>query len=226
MHYDAYTNVLGIILVSVSMFAIVVFHLISRKSNKNKTLWMWLERTSWLAGITGAIALLATVVQPPISSIANPASTPTASTSLPSKSTSDVDRSLAPTTGSPTNPAVASTPPPSPSSQSKALIVNITMGGSGKVGPNEYKRGSAPGAGVNVYSDQGQLDYNCYVAWKLERNGEVLKKSRNGACISRGFTMFSFDENLGRAGHYILTAEATTDDGSSGSKSIEFDVVD
>jgi len=105
-----------------------------------------------------------------------------------------------------------------------ALIAEIRMGPGGKIGPAEYRAGSAPGANVDVFDDYGQLSAGCYPSWVLTREGAEVRKVRNGRCTSGGITMFNFGDSLDSPGSYRLSVSVVTDGGQRGSSSVDFQV--
>jgi hypothetical protein len=100
------------------------------------------------------------------------------------------------------------------------------MGRGGRIGPNEYRSGSTPGANADVYDETGrQLDSGCYTTWVLKRGATEIRTSRTGACRGGGFTMFSFgSDSLKTPGNYSLTVSALTDGGLKGSTTLPFKV--
>jgi hypothetical protein len=103
-----------------------------------------------------------------------------------------------------------------------ALIAQIRMGSGGKIGPAEYRAGSAPGANVDVFDDYGQLSAGCYPSWVLTREGVAVRTVRNGRCTSGGITMFNFGDSLDPPGNYRLSVSVMTDGGQRGSSSVDF----
>jgi hypothetical protein len=100
------------------------------------------------------------------------------------------------------------------------------MGRGGRIGPNEYRSGSTPGANADVYDETGRLlDQGCYTTWVLKRGTTVIRTSRTGACRGGGFTMFNFgSDSLKTPGSYSLTVSALTDGGLKGTRTLDFKV--
>lgn len=111
-----------------------------------------------------------------------------------------------------------------PPTRGGPLVITISLGSSGKIGPSEYRAGATPGAGVDVYDDVGQLSQGCYPSWVLTREGVEVKKVRNGRCTSGGITMFNFGDSLDLPGSYQLSVSVVTDGGQTGASSVHFTV--
>jgi hypothetical protein len=145
-------------------------------------------------------------------------STVTATTTALSTVTETVTETPSPTT--PTNGEI-SVPPAVPG----ALAITIRIGSNGKIGPNEWRAGSDPGANADVFDDTGRaLNRACYPTWTLKRGSTVLQNTRGTACQGNGFTMFSFRDALKTAGKYHLTVSVLTDSGSKATTTTDFTV--
>ncbi|MGW6279432.1 hypothetical protein [Kribbella sp. NPDC055071] len=148
-------------------------------------------------------------------------STVTATTTA--TSTVTVTETPSPTAPSPTTPTTGETtvPPAVPG----ALAITIRIGSNGKIGPNEWRAGSDPGANADVFDDTGRaLFRGCYPTWTLKRGATVLQTTRGTACQGGGFTMFSFRDALKTAGKYHLTVAVITDSGSKATTTTDFTV--
>jgi len=160
----------------------------------------------------------------------NPAPPPTtvsATQTITATATSTVTETVTATpTTEPTSPTGTGTGsvsnPPAPG----ALAISIRIGTGGKIGPNEWRTGSAPGANADVFDDTGrQLNRGCYPTWTLKRGSAVIQTIRGTACEGNGFSMFSFQpEALKTPGTYHLTVSVVTDGGVKGTATQDFTV--
>ncbi|MFJ5993229.1 hypothetical protein [Lentzea sp. NPDC092896] len=149
-----------------------------------------------------------------------PAAQPTLQDTKPTPQTQEQPAQRPPTTAQ-RQPATAAAEQPK---RAGALVINIKMGSSGKVGPSEYRAGATPGANVDVFDDMGQLSAGCYPSWVLTRAGTEVQKLRNTRCTSGGITMFNFGDSLDTPGAYRLSVDIVTDAGQKGSSSVDFQV--
>jgi hypothetical protein len=159
----------------------------------------------------------------------NPAPPPTTvstTQTVTATATSTVTETVtAPPTTEPTLPTGTGTVPASNPPAPGTLAITIRIGTGGKIGPNEWRAGSAPGALAEVYDDTGrQLNNGCYPTWTLKRGSTVLQTTRGTACAGNGFTMFSFRDALKTPGTYRLTVSVITDGGVKGTATQDFTV--
>jgi hypothetical protein len=119
------------------------------------------------------------------------------------------------TSGTSTSPTVEAPPP-------GTLAITILMTDFGKIGPNEYRAGSAPTAYAEVNDESGQrLGRGCYPAWVLKRGSVVVQSVRGESCGSGiGITR----DSLKVRGLYHVTISVTTDAGPKATKTLDFKV--
>jgi hypothetical protein len=131
-----------------------------------------------------------------------------------------------PTTTEPTVPTGSGTVPASNPPAPGALAITIRIGTGGKIGPNEWRAGSTPGATADVFDDTGrQLNRGCYPTWTLKRGSTRIQTVRGTACEGNGFSMFSFQfDALKTPGTYHLTVSVVTDGGAKGTATQDFTV--
>lgn len=119
------------------------------------------------------------------------------------------------TPGTSTSPTIAPPPP-------GTLAITILMTTRGKIGPNEYRAGSAPVAYAKVNDESGeQLGKGCYPTWVLKRGTAVLQTVRNESC---GAGIDISRDSLKVRGLYQVTISVTTDSGAKGTKTLDFKV--
>jgi hypothetical protein len=122
-------------------------------------------------------------------------------------------------TGIPTTPPTSPTLEPPPPG---ALAISVRIGTSGKIGPDEYRAGSTPGANAVVSDETGRyLSGGCYPTWVLKRGATVIQTSRNESCT--GSFSFAVD-SLKTRGVYHLTVSVVTDAGPKGTSTADFKV--
>jgi hypothetical protein len=97
-----------------------------------------------------------------------------------------------------------------------AVVGAVMMDRGGRIGPTEYRSGSAPGATADVNDETGRLlDRGLYTTWVLKRGATEIRTCRAGACRGGGFTMFSFEsDSVKTPGTYSLTVNALSDGGT------------
>jgi hypothetical protein len=119
------------------------------------------------------------------------------------------------TTGTTTSPTIEPPPP-------GTLAITIRMGTSGKIGPDEYRADSYPGAEALVSDETGRiLRSGCYLSWALKRSSSPVTSGRLGSCTG---TFSLGADSLKVRGLYHLTISAVTDAGPKGTKTADFKV--
>ena len=161
-------------------------------------------------------ALPSTINPAPAQATVSTTQTVTATATTTATATVTETPAIQPTTGTSNTPLPAA----------GELAITIVMGRGGRIGPDEYRSGSAPGANADVYDETGRLlDGGCYTTWVLKRGTAMIRTSRTGACRGGGFTMFNFgSDSLKTPGAYSLTVSALTDGGLKGTTTLAFKV--
>ncbi|MDX6235389.1 MAG: hypothetical protein QOG10_204 [Kribbellaceae bacterium] len=187
----------------------------------------WHRHPALIAGIPAVGAIIGSVITIVLGQAGalpasiNPAPPPTTVQAVQTQTaTSTVTERITETpTGTPTTESPSptlETPPPG------ALAITIRISTGGKIGPNEYRAGSTPGANAEVYDETGRyLSAGCYPTWVLKRGTTVIMTGRNESC--RGSFYFTTD-SLTIRGVYHLTVSVVTDAGPKGTRTSDFKV--
>ncbi|WP_432879686.1 hypothetical protein ACQPYH_33595 [Kribbella sp. CA-245084] len=203
-----------------------------------KKQYAWHRHPALIAAIPAVFTLIGGILaivlgqKDVLPSAINPAPPPTTVLSTQMVTTTALSTVTETVTTTPSvDPAAATATPPANTGSvpvgagaAGPLTVTVELGTGGKIGPSEWREGSAPGATADVFDATGrQLNHGCYPTWSLKRGQSVIQTFRGTACEGNGFTMFNFVKSLD-PGTYHLTASVVTDGGAKGTGTANFTV--
>jgi hypothetical protein len=203
----------------------------AKKQEKDQQ-YAWHRHPAFIATIAGLFTVIGAVAAvflgqaEVLPAAINPAPAPSTILSTQTVTTTQTATTTATETVTvdPTRPTGnGSTAPPA----GEDLAITIRIGTGGKIGPNEWRSGSTPGANADVVDSTGrQLNRGCYPTWVLKRGSAQIQPTVRGqACEGNGFTMFNFDRDaLKVPGSYHLTVSVVTDGGAKGTATADFTV--
>jgi hypothetical protein len=192
-----------------------------------KAEFAWHRHPALIAGIPAAGAIIGSVITIVLGQAGalpasiNPAPPPTTVLATQTETaTSTVTETITETptdtsSTTPTSPTVEAPPP-----GTLAITIGISTGG--KIGPSEYRAGSAPAAYAEVYDETGRhLTTGCYPTWVLKRGTTAIMNARNESC---GSSFYFTRDALKVRGVYHLTVSVVTDAGPKGTSTSDFKV--
>jgi hypothetical protein len=194
-----------------------------------KKQYAWHRHPALIAAVPAVFTLIGGIVlgqADVLPNAINPASPPTTvltTTTATATATSTVTETVtSPPTPDPTGPGTGSVPG---TAAPGTLTITVELGPGGKIGPDEWRAGSIPGANARVFDDTGQqLNNGCYPTWILRRGQTEIQRTRGTRCAGNGSSMFSFLKPLDTPGVYHLTVSAVTDGGTKGVGTVDFKV--
>ncbi|WP_328326412.1 hypothetical protein OHA70_38040 [Kribbella sp. NBC_00382] len=169
-----------------------------------------------VAGQNGKLPESINPAPPPTTVVAH--ETTTATVTATETTTQTVTPSPTEETSSPDSSTSSSVGVPPPGT----LAITVLMTTNGKIGPNEYRAGSAPTAYARVNDESGQqLGKGCYPTWVVKRGSTTVQSVRGESC---GSGIDISRDSLKVRGLYHVTISVTTDAGPKATKTLDFQV--